>query len=53
MKAEKTRSHFITFNQVQDRGGSKWTTTVIVNYFFAALRPHSFGAGPRFHTLFF
>ena len=39
MKAEKTRSHFITFNQVQDRGGSKWTTTVIVNYFFASSDP--------------
>ena len=26
-------SHFKTFNQVQDQGGLRRTTTVIVNYF--------------------
>jgi hypothetical protein len=55
-------SHFKTYNQDQDHvsgvalraeteGGLRRATTVIVNYFFATLRPHSFRASPQFRGL--
>ena len=53
------RSHFKILNRVQDHvsgvalrakteGGLRGTTAVIVNYFFATLRPHSFKRIPSF-----
>jgi hypothetical protein len=42
------RSRFKILNRVQDQGGARWTTTVIVIYFFATLRPHSFKRVPSF-----
>jgi hypothetical protein len=42
------RSRFKILNRVQDQGGARWTTTVIVIYFFATLRPHSLERVPSF-----
>ena len=50
MRFEK-RNYLKISNQAQNQGGMWWSTTVIVIYFFATLRPHSFRAGPRFRGL--